>query len=54
MSSRGTADAIFILRQLQEKYLHKKKNIYFTIADAEKALIVYHVMFFGGQYRNLE
>ena len=27
MPGRGTTDAIFILRQLQEKYLQKKKNI---------------------------
>ena len=25
---RGTTDAIFLLRQLQEKYLGKRKNLY--------------------------
>ncbi len=34
---RGTTDAIFILRQLQEKYLAKKKNLYFAFVDLEKA-----------------
>ena len=34
---RGTTDAIFILRQLQEKNLQKKKNIYFVFVDLEKA-----------------
>lgn len=28
MSGRGTIDAIFILPQLQEKYLAKKKDMY--------------------------
>ena len=37
MLGRGTTDAIFILRQQQEKYLNKKKNIYFAFADLEKA-----------------
>ena len=30
MPGRGTIDAVFILRQLHEKYLGKKKNLYFT------------------------
>ena len=34
---RGTTDAIFILRQLQEKYLAKHKVIYFAFVDLEKA-----------------
>ena len=33
MPGSGTTNAIFILRQLQEKYLVKKKNLYFTFAD---------------------
>ena len=37
MPGRGTTDAIFILRQLQEKYWQKKKNIYFPFTDLEKA-----------------
>ena len=37
MPGRGTTDAIFILRQLQKKYLQKKKNIYFAFVDLEKA-----------------
>ena len=32
MPSRGTTDVIFILRQLQIKYLYKKKNTYFAFA----------------------
>ena len=35
--SRGTTDAIFILRQLQEKHLAKNKNIFFAFVDLEKA-----------------
>ena len=34
---RGTTDAIFILRQLQEKYLAKGKLLYFAFVDLEKA-----------------
>jgi len=30
-------DAIFIIRQLQEKYISVKKPLYFTFADMEKA-----------------
>ena len=49
---RGSAEAIFILRQLQEKYLHKKKNTYFAFADLK---VFDHVpLFVGGQCRNLE
>ena len=36
MPKCGT-DAIFILRQLQEKFLNKKKNVYFAFVDLEKA-----------------
>lgn len=34
---RGTTDAIFILRQLHEKFLGKKKNFDFAFVDLEKA-----------------
>ena len=34
---KGTSDAIFIVRQLQEKYLAKQRNIYFAFVDLEKA-----------------
>ena len=37
MPGRGTTDAIFILRQLQERYLHKNKWLYFVFVDLEKA-----------------
>ena len=37
LSGGGATDTIFILRQLQEKYLQKKKNIYFAFVDLEKA-----------------
>ena len=38
MPGRGTADTIFILRQLQEKYLAKNKKLFFLFVDLEKAL----------------
>ena len=34
---RGTTDAIFIARQLQEKYIAAKKPLYFAYIDLEKA-----------------
>ena len=34
---RGTMDAIFIVRQLQEKYFAKKKNLWMAFVDLEKA-----------------
>ena len=37
MPGRGTTDAIFILRQLQERYLQKNKILYFVFVDLEKA-----------------
>ena len=34
---RGTADAIFVVRQLQEKYLAANKRLYMAFVDLEKA-----------------
>ena len=34
---RGTTDAIFILRQVQEKFLAKKKDLWLAFVDLEKA-----------------
>ena len=34
---RGTTDAIFVLRQLQEKYLAANKRLYIAFVDLEKA-----------------
>ena len=37
MSGRGTTDAIFIVRQLQEKHLAANKPLYMALVDLEKA-----------------
>ena len=37
MPGVGLADAIFIMRQLQEKYLAKRRNLYLAFVDLEKA-----------------
>ena len=37
MLGRGTTDAIFLARQLQKKYLGKRKRLYFKFVDMEKA-----------------
>ena len=37
MAGKGTTDAIFIVRQLQEKYRAKKKDLWMAFVDLEKA-----------------
>ena len=37
MSGKGTVDAIFIVRRMQEKYQKKDKKLYICFADMEKA-----------------
>ena len=37
MAGRSTTDAIFIVRQLQEKYLAKNKELWMAFVDLEKA-----------------
>ena len=39
MPGRGTTDAIFILRQMQEKFLNKNKRLFFAFVDLEKAFV---------------
>ena len=34
---RGTTDVIYVVRQLQEKYLAQNKRIYMAFIDLEKA-----------------
>jgi hypothetical protein len=36
-SGRGTTDAIFIVRQMQEKFLGKKRDLWIAFVDLEKA-----------------
>ena len=37
MPGKGTTDAIFIMRQVQEKYKTEKKKLYYAFVDLEKA-----------------
>ena len=37
MPGKGTMDAIFITHIMQERFLAKKKDLYFTFVDLEKA-----------------
>ena len=37
MPGKGTTDAVFILRRLQEEYLDKEKKLYMCFIDLEKA-----------------
>src|SRR4029077_16318143 len=34
---RGTVDAIFVVRQVQEKFIEKKKGLWMAFVDLEKA-----------------
>ena len=36
-SGKGTTDATFIVREMQEKYLAKKKDLWMAFVDLEKA-----------------
>ena len=45
MPGRGTTDAIFIVRQMQEAYIRKNRNLHFAFVDLGK--------FYGGLYRKL-
>ena len=37
MPGKGTTNATFIMRQFQEKHQAKKKKLYYTFVDLEKA-----------------
>ena len=37
MKGKGTPDVIFIMWQLHEKYIGKRKDLYFMFVDLEKA-----------------
>ena len=37
MSGKGTIEAVFILRLIQEEYLAKQKKLYMCFVDMEKA-----------------
>ena len=39
MKGKGTTDAIFMARQMQENFRVKGKKLYFGFVDLEKALI---------------
>ena len=47
-SGKGTTDAIFIVRQMQEKYLAGKKDLWLAFVDLEKALIECPEGYYGG------
>jgi len=40
MKGKGTTDAIFMARQVQENFRVEGKKLYFGFVDLEKALIV--------------
>ena len=38
---KGTVDAIFMVRQMQEKFLEKRKDLFFAFVDLKRHLIEY-------------
>ena len=46
---RGTTDAIFVVRQLQEKYLAANKRLHMAFVDWRRLLIKYLGMLSGGR-----
>ena len=46
---RGTTDAIFVVRQLQEKYLAANKRLYMAFVDSRRHLIEYLGRSSGGR-----
>ena len=51
MPGRGTREAIFIVGQLQEKYLGKNKQVYFIFVDCSSSSCVWQLL---GSYCFLE
>ena len=54
MQGRGKTDAIFILRQLQEKHLVAGKPLYLAFIDLEKAFKIIFREMFQWSMRKLE
>ena len=48
MPGRGTTDAIFIVCQLQEKFLAKKKDLWMAFVDLKRRLTGCHGRWCGG------
>ena len=49
MAGKGMTDAIFIVRQLQEKYLAKKKDLWMAFVDLYRVWDPVKVMWCGGR-----
>ena len=37
---KGTTDAIFIVRQVQERFMEKKEDLWMAFVDLEKAYVI--------------
>ena len=46
MSGKGTTDAIFIMRQVQEKHQAKKKKLYYAFVDLVHCYLLLSLMLF--------
>ena len=54
MPGRGTTDAIFIVRQLQERYLEKNGNYGWPLLTLRRHSIEYQEKYYGGRCEKLE
>ena len=52
MPGHSTTDAIFVIRQIEEKFCAADKTLYMAFVDLEKASIVYPDMLSGGLIAN--